>query len=420
MRWLLGAVGVFALAVVIVVVFFQWSWLRGPLQSRLSALTGKQVHIDGEIVGTKSWTPHITLNQVRIDEPGFGRAPKVATIDSIAFEIDLGSLLTGSLNFPLIEVAHPILDLLRNPDGKANWDIAAEASGPSERADTPVIGKLDGFRDGKATYRDVAAKRHDYGYSEDNRGQRRQRRRQLHAGRQGHLSRSALYHPPQRRLPERPAENPQTLRYRCRRIGRQDQDFCRRHGHQPVQNDRARRTWKLIADGDNAEDLYPIFGIPAPPTPPYHLTGTLDRDGKAWLFKSFAGHGRQKRTWSGSLRFETEGKKRILVSGNLESKNLNFADVGLLVGAPGSTEAGRPVSDTERALAEKMERTGRVLPDAPLNLDEVRKRRRHDLTFKGTRIDAQNLPLDNVDMHMKLGQCPLSLTPLKVGIKPAV
>ena len=47
---------------------------------------------------------------------------------------------------------------------------------------------------------------------------------------------------------------------------------------------------KMTADGDNAQDLYPIFGIPAPPTPPYHLVGTLDRDGKAWLFKNFERH----------------------------------------------------------------------------------------------------------------------------------
>ncbi len=75
-RWVLGLLGALALAVVLVVVFFQWSWLRGPLESRLSAITGKRVHIDGPITGTKSLVPHIEFETVRIEEPDFAAAPQ--------------------------------------------------------------------------------------------------------------------------------------------------------------------------------------------------------------------------------------------------------------------------------------------------------------------------------------------------------
>ncbi len=170
---------------------------------------------------------------------------------------------------------------------------------------------------------------------------------------------------------------------------------------------------KMTADGDNAHDLYPIFGIPAPATPPYHLTGTLDRDGAAWLFKKFAGTV-GKSDLEGSLRFETENRKRIFVGGDLKSKSLDFADLGLLVGAPGATSGDRPVSETQKAMAQKQEQTGRVLPDAPLDLDEVRNVDA-DITFKGEHVTAQNLPIDNVDMHMTLDNGLLSLKPLKVG-----
>ncbi len=129
--------------------------MRGPLESRLSALTGKTVHIDGPITGTKAWVPHITLNDIRIDEPDFPAAPKVAKIDSIAFEIDLKSLLHGKLNFPLIDIDAPVLDLLRDTNGKANWDIVSDASGPSDRGAMPVIGKLT-VRNGKLKYQDTA------------------------------------------------------------------------------------------------------------------------------------------------------------------------------------------------------------------------------------------------------------------------
>ena len=122
-----------------------------------------------------------------------------------------------------------------------------------------------------------------------------------------------------------------------------------------------------------------------------------------------------KATWKGRLRLETQGRKRIFVGGDLQSKNLNFADLGLLVGAPGATTGDHPVSDTQKQMEKKQEASGRILPDTPLNLDEVRNAVA-DVTFKGVHIDAQSLPLDNLDLHLKLDDALLMLTPLKVGV----
>jgi uncharacterized protein involved in outer membrane biogenesis len=86
-----------------------------------------------------------------------------------------------------------------------------------------------------------------------------------------------------------------------------------------------------------------------------------------------------------------------------------------LVGAPGATTGDHPVSDTQKQMEKKQEASGRVLPDTPLNLDEVRNVDA-DVTFKGVHIDAQSLPLDNLDLHLKLDDALLMLTPLKVGV----
>jgi uncharacterized protein involved in outer membrane biogenesis len=170
---------------------------------------------------------------------------------------------------------------------------------------------------------------------------------------------------------------------------------------------------KLTAEGDNADELYHVFGIPAPSTPPYRLSGKLDRDGNSWLFKNFSGTV-GKSDLEGTLRFET-GRPRMFVSGDLLSRNLDFADLGLLVGAPGSTEPGRPVSATQRRLAEEMERSDRVLPDAPLEISEVREVDA-DVTFKGQHVMAKTLPLEDTDLHLKLDNGVMSLVPLKVGV----
>jgi uncharacterized protein involved in outer membrane biogenesis len=410
-RWLLGVVGVLVVALITIVLFFQWSWLRGPLQSRLSAMTGKQVHIDGPITGTKAWVPHITLSDIRIDEPDFSAAPKVARIDAIAIEIDLKALLHGKLDFPLIDIDAPVLDLLRGPDGKANWDIASEASGPSDRGGMPVIGKLT-VKNGKLNYRDAAKHLTIDGTIKTIAA----------TGGTGEGSFTVEGNGTYRNAPFTIKLKGGSLDDLRETTKPYDLDATASVGKTRVRvagtvTNPFKLTdinLKMTADGDNAQDLYPIFGIPAPPTPPYHLTGTLDRDGKAWLFKNFAGTV-GKSDLEGSLRFETENRQRIFVGGNLNSKNLDFSDLGLLVGAPGSTDAGRPVSDTQKAMAREQGKTDRVLPDTPLNLDEVRDVDA-DITFKGERVAAQNLPIDNVDMHMTLDDALLSLKPLKVGV----
>jgi len=410
-RWLLGVFGVLLVAVILVVTFFQWSWLRGPVESRLSALTGKQVHIDGPISGTKGWVPRITLNDIRIDEPDFKAAPKVAKIDSLALTIDLKALLRGKLNFPTIDIDAPALDLLRGPDGKANWDIASEASGPGSRGDMPIIGKLT-VRNGKLSYRDTA--RHftiegtvktiaATGGSGEGAFTMEGSGTYLKAPFTIKLKGGSLND-------LRETSKPYDLNATAT-VGKTKISVA---GTVTDPFKLTDMNLKMTADGDNAHDLYPIFGIPAPATPPYHLTGTLDRDGEAWLFKSFAGTV-GKSDLEGSLRFETRDRKRTFVGGDLRSRNLDFADLGLLVGAPGATSGDRPVSETQKQLEKQQEQTGRVLPDAPLDLDQVRNVDAN-ITFKGEHVITQSLPIDNVDMHMTLDNALLSFKPLKVGV----
>jgi uncharacterized protein involved in outer membrane biogenesis len=408
--WISGIVGALVIAVALIVVFFQWSWLRGPIEARLSALTGKQVRIDGPITGDKAWVPHIVFSQVRIEAPGFQAQPHVGTIDRVEVAIDLHQLLRGRLDFPEIGVDKPILALLRNPDGTANWSIADEVSGPANRGRMPLIGTIK-VENGKITYRDVAEHLTIDATLETAAANGGSARGNLTL--QGH----GTYR-----------QAPFTIKLKGGSL-----DELRNTSHPydldaaaSVGNTRMRvagtvldpfkltdMNLKLVADGENAADLYPIFGIPAPATPPYHLEGTLDRDGKAWLFKNFSGTVGAS-DLAGSLRFEP-ARKRLFVGGKLTSKNLDFADLGLLVGAPGATEGNRPVSDVQRDLAHRMAATGRVLPDAPLNLDEVRNVDA-DVLFHGEHVVSKTLPLENVDLHLKLDNALMSLTPLNVGI----
>jgi uncharacterized protein involved in outer membrane biogenesis len=409
-QWLLGLLGVLVVAVVLVIVFFDWNWLRLPVQARLSAMTGKQIHIDGPITGTKSWIPHIVFNSIRIDEPGFTAAPKVGKIDSVAIEIDLSKLLHGTLDFPLIEIKKPNLDLVRDAAGKANWDIAAETKGPGDRTDIPLIGRLK-IDNGKITYRDFAKKltidATITGIAAD--------------GGSGVGAFTAQGNGVYRNAPFTLKLKGGSLDDMRENKKPYDIDLAASVGNTKVSvkgtvMDPFKMTdmnVQLTASGDDAGDLYTIFGVPAPTTPPYNIAGKLDRNGNVWQLKDMTGTV-GKSDLEGDLWFLVGGP-RLDVKGNLLSKNLNFADLGLLVGAPGSTTTGRPVSAEQKKLAQKYAAEDRVLPDVPLDLNEVRDIDA-DVTFKGEHIQAQSLPLENVDMHLILENAVLSFTPLKVGV----
>jgi uncharacterized protein involved in outer membrane biogenesis len=66
-------------------------------------------------------------------------------------------------------------------------------------------------------------------------------------------------------------------------------------------------------------------------------------------------------------------------------------------------------------LEKQQEQTGRVLPDAPLDLNQVRNVDA-DITFKGEHVVTQSLPIDDADLHMTLDNALLSLQPLRVGV----
>jgi uncharacterized protein involved in outer membrane biogenesis len=409
-RWAFGGLGIFVALIVLIVIFFDWNWLKPPLEGRLSALTGKSVRIVGPLTGEWAWVPHVTLSQIQIAESKSTAAAKVATIDRLTVTIDLQHLLRGRLDFPEIDIAHPVLDLRRDASGKANWDIAAEAKGPNDRHSMPIIGNLK-IHNGEVKYRDnakqiaidaaIATLSAHGGSGEDSvtlDGQGTYRGAPFTI----HVKGGALND-------LRDTEKPY------------DVDLKSTVGDTKVAivgtvTDPFKLTdmlVKLTAEGDNAEELYTIFGIPAPPTPPYRLTGTVDRDGDDWIFKNFSGTVGNS-DLSGSLRFAPK-RIRMFVSGNLDSKHLNFADLGLLVGAPGSTAPGKNASNQQRKMAEDYHRSDRVLPDAHLRLNEVRNVDA-DVVFKGEHVENQDLPLENADVHVKLDNAVLRLDPLRVGV----
>nr|WP_308217658.1 AsmA family protein [Paenalcaligenes niemegkensis] len=168
---------------------------------------------------------------------------------------------------------------------------------------------------------------------------------------------------------------------------------------------------QLSLAGNSMADLYPLIGVTLPSTPPYSTEGrliaVLEGDDDKWRYEDFSGMVGES-DLSGTLEYQMR-EPRALLSGEVESKQLRFKDLGPLIGADTSDVKGKNEEDKVEPPP------GQVLPVDPIST-EAWGTMDADVRFKGLKIiRGENLPLDNIDAHVKLQDRVLSLTPLNFG-----
>lgn len=174
---------------------------------------------------------------------------------------------------------------------------------------------------------------------------------------------------------------------------------------------------RLKLAGDSMADLNALAGVALPNTPPYntsgHLIGMLEGDSDTWRYEDFEGRVGESDV-QGSVQFQIR-EPRPLLTGNIESKLLRFSDLGPLIGADTSEVKGGKKEDGKEDGSPKQP-PGKALPVNPVGT-ETWARMDADVTFKGRKIlRGKNLPLDDIDAHIKLNDRILSLTPLNFGV----
>lgn len=169
---------------------------------------------------------------------------------------------------------------------------------------------------------------------------------------------------------------------------------------------------RLKLAGDTMADLYALTGIALPNTPPYstegHLIGTLEGENDTWRYEDFKGVVGES-DLEGSLQYQVR-KPRSLLTGQVQSKLLRFKDLGPLIGADTSdVKASGKRNDKVKQPADK------VLPVSPIST-KAWGAMDADVKFSGLKIlRDKDLPLDNIEAHVKLNDRVLALTPLNFG-----
>ena len=184
----------------------------------------------------------------------------------------------------------------------------------------------------------------------------------------------------------------------------------------------ANGTFKMAANGLGSIDaelelrgptlaaLQEIVAVNLPDTPPYRLQGRLRHDEDVWRFEPFAGTvGDSDLRGTGS--YDARGEKPMLRA-DLVSRNLDFNDLGPVVGAPPATGPGETASPSQKRQAEQMDRRQQALPRENLGSRKW-SALNADVRLEALQVNARpELPITSLKAHLTLENSVLRLHPL--------
>ena len=394
-------------SIALVLAMIDWNAMRGPVSRYLSARLDRDVRIDGDFdVTLFSWTPRATVNGLVIQQPEWvkeqnSKAGTFAEIERLAVSIDVLELLTGEIVLPELAVTRPSFRLIRDRAGRANWE--ADQDGEDVAPRLPPIrhfviegGQLDLIDARKKLVLNGSFSSQEVEGSSEN---------SFRLDGKGQLNR-----------------RPFTLKLTGDPLLNVDPDQpygfkgdVRAGDTRVVAQGALSRPFNLGAfsvdvlfSGPDLAELYDLTGLALPNTPPYRVTGDLTRAGAEWRFEGF--HGKVGDSdIHGAIKVDASGERSYL-TGNVESRTLDFDDLGPVFGVPPSTGAGETASAEQKADARRQQATARVLSDKPLDVDRLRQMDA-DVHYRADKVVSRDFPLRSADAQIKLVNGILSLDP---------
>jgi uncharacterized protein involved in outer membrane biogenesis len=393
-KWLVGSSGLLLLLVA-AVSFFDWNLARPYIARKVTESTGRSFAINGDLKVHLSLRPRIIANGVVMGNAPWSKDPVMAEIKRADFRIDLLKLLGGRVALPELSLSELHLVLEVNQEGTQNWVF--DQSG--KQGVFPAIGALEIDR-GTVKYRDPTANTDVALEINTLEGVPGEADAVVELTGKGRFK-----------------GMPSTLQAR----GGALLGLRKAERHYPIKASAMLGTTKASVEGmlidplrlkgeeldfrlegSDLALLYPIVGVPIPPTPAYKLAGFLSHAGDIWTFKRFKGTVGASDI-AGDFSVD-RGRAPQLISADLVSHSLDLKDLGGFIGAKRGTKpsAHPPQAD-------------KLLPTEPFSLEKLRAADA-DVRFKGARIITQKMPLENIDAHLIIQDGTLTLAPLNFGI----
>jgi uncharacterized protein involved in outer membrane biogenesis len=157
-KWTGIVLGLLMVGIVVLVLVFDWNWIKGYVAREASKALGRTVIIEGDLDVELSWSPLVRIDHVRIANASWSPEPYMLTLQRLAFRLGLRDLLRGRLILPAVELVQPVLRLEMSEQGLPNWTFGQAR--PAEHSPTslalPSIDQLH-LREGRFTFFDYSS-----------------------------------------------------------------------------------------------------------------------------------------------------------------------------------------------------------------------------------------------------------------------
>ncbi len=390
----------FALLLVLLILLFEWNMLRRPIERRVTAATGREFHINGDLRVTLSMKPRVTMDRLTFGNLPGNEDPLMASADQLQFRLHLMPLLRRDVELSEVRLLRPTLLLEKNLAGVSNWQFKRG------EAEWPTMHQL-AVDDGTMKYRNPLKRTAMAFTVRSGEPSKDARLAPLLIAGKGMYTGNAM------ELDGR-VESPLVLKdpsrpYRIDLRARAGATHATAEGNLVAPLQFRGFDLKFGLRGPNLALLYPLIGVAIPDTPPYHLLGQLKHEAKVWHYQDFTGRVGDS-DLSGDATVETGGVRPKLIA-DLVSKRLDFDDLAGFVGAPPQTSGGETASAEQKLEAARLQASARVLPDNEFRLDKLRKMDA-DVKLRAHRINAPSLPLEAMTAHLFVDDAVLRLDPL--------
>lgn len=414
-RRLLIGLAALALVMTLLILFFPWDALRGPLNRYVSSQLGRRFEITQHLAVHLQPYPWgkttVRADGLEFANPEWAKEPYLVKAAVAEFEIKLWPLLFGQVNMPWVSLVEPLIGLQIEPDGRRTWALSRDTSNVSA---TPTIGALSVDR-GTVKYlalasgADITAK---FSLAPQ-------------AGASSSANTSTLIPvslPLSYQASGKWKNQPFTANGRTGGVLQLNQNVKESF---PIEINavagkttlKAKGLVENLAElngldasfdiqGNNLEELYKLVGVVLPSTPPYKLRGNLQKHDSMWSTSKMSGM-LGGSDLNGELTFDTSAAIPLL-TGKVQSKLLDFTDLRPVVGLPVKAQAA-PVATPAKT-------SRKVLPTATLDLVRL-KAMNADVTYSAADIrHVEQLPLDKGSVHVKLNNGVLQLAPVALGV----
>ena len=418
-RWLAGLAALLVM-LVLLVCFFPWDALRGPINRYVSEQLGRRFEITQHLSVNVGRTTTVRAQGVEIANPEWAHDPYLLKASAAEFDINLFSLLFGKVVLPRISLTEPKVGLQIEPDGRRTWALSRDTSDTSAVPEIGAVvvdkGNVNYRARGQGADLDV-----QFSLAQESGNQLPLSYKASGKWKNGAFTASGHAGGVLKFSKDTQAPFPLEVNAVAGRTSLKAKGSIANL----VDLEGIDATFDL--QGQNLDDLYTLLGVVMPSTPPYKLRGKLDKQGKLWAVSQIQGM-LGKSDLRGTLSFDQSAAVPLL-TGKIQSKMMDFADLGPVIGlAPSNgltqkTVAAvepvqtKPVVATSRKSAARTGTApGKVFPVTQLDVIKL-KAMNADVTYAAADIrHVRELPLDKGSVHVKLNAGVLQLEPISLGI----